>query len=299
MSGGRILLTGATGFVGAEVLARLTDGREVHAVSRVARTGPGGVVWHRADMTDGAACEALVREVRPDTLIHCAWETEHGVFWEADSNEAWRAAGARLFSVFAETGGRRIVATGTCAEYGPSDLPLSESDDTARPATAYGRAKLGLLRHLETLDVSWAWVRVFNAFGAREDGRRFVPSVARALAEGRVAKCSSGRQIRDFIDVRDLGRAVAMLAGHPFEGPVNIGSGAPRPLGDVARLLGEIAGRPDLIGLGQLPDRVGEPPVLVPDITRQAALGFVPAIALEHGLRDAWQAWSRETDMTR
>ena len=297
MTGQRLLLTGAKGFVGTQVLQHLPRDLEVHAVSRSAVvTGNTDVTWHRADLRDPAACRRLMADVCPDILVHCAWETEHGQFWEAASNADWLEAGRALFSEFVSAGGTRIVATGTCAEYVPSDGPLSETDDRGEPATRYGRAKLALLRHLETLPVSWAWVRIFNAYGAGEDARRFVPSVASALAEDRIAKCSSGRQVRDFIDVRDLGRAIAQLVQLDHEGPLNIGSGDPRPLAEIARALGRIAGKPNLIGLGALPDRPGEPPVLIPDTTRQATLSLMPQIPLEAGLADAWRYWFQQTD---
>src|SRR2546430_6121464 len=69
---GRVLVTGATGFIGAHLVRRLTPlGAEVHAVSRYPGSGA-GVVWHEADLTDPAAAANLIRELRPDVVFHLA-----------------------------------------------------------------------------------------------------------------------------------------------------------------------------------------------------------------------------------
>lgn len=293
---GRILLTGANGFVGRQVRQRLPVGADLHCTSRSGGGGHGEAVSHPIDLRDPVACEALIRKVRPDTLIHCAWNTTHGQFWEAPDNIDWLAAGKALFTAFADFGGQRIVGCGTCAEYSRDNLGPHREDEAIDPAASaflYGRTKLALLRHLECLGISYAWVRIFLIYGEGEDSRRLVPSILRALLSGQPARCSSGTQMRDFIDVRDVGEAIAMLASSEVQGAVNIGSGAPTRIGDVARMLGEITGRPDLVRLGALPDRLGEAPALVPDIRRQVEeLGFVPRISLKQGLLDAAEAWS-------
>jgi nucleoside-diphosphate-sugar epimerase len=291
MTKARILITGARGFIGRQVIAGLAKDAELHGVSRHAHEDR-SLIWHEADLTDGDACERLIHDVRPSVLVHCAWETKHGHFWHADSNHAWREAGKSLFTAFKATGGQRIVALGTCAEYGTSDAALKEADDTNAPETLYGQAKLDLLQCLRGLTVSFAWVRVFNAYGPHEDPRRFVPNVCNALLSGAPAACSSGRQIRDFIDVRDLGRAVATLTTSPLTDAINIGFGQPVSIAEIATRLGAIAGRPDLIALGQLPDRPGEAPLLIPDLSRQTReLRFQPTISLNEGLHDAFQWW--------
>jgi nucleoside-diphosphate-sugar epimerase len=101
------------------------------------------------------------------------------------------------------------------------------------------------------------------------------------------------------MDVRDMGRAIATLATAELAGAINLGSGEPVRLGDVARMLGEIAGLGDLVRLGALPDRPGEAEILIPDLTRQTReLGFRPRIRLGDGLRDAYDHWARESSTT-
>jgi nucleoside-diphosphate-sugar epimerase len=291
----RVLLTGATGFVGGQVRAHLGHDIELHCTSRGAQVAD-GASWHVADLRDPAACQRLIAELRPAILVHAAWNTAHGQFWEAEDNADWLEAGKALFAAFAQHGGRRIVGCGSCAEYaGASSARRREDEDraAAEPATLYGRSKLELLRFLRDLPVDHAWARIFLAYGPGEGKQRLVPSVARALLADEEVRCSSGRQIRDFMDVRDLGRAIALLAMSGLTGAINLGQGEDRTIGEVAILMGELSGRPDLIRLGALPDRAGEAPRLSPDLSRQHdELGFTPAIGLRQGLADALDWWS-------
>jgi nucleoside-diphosphate-sugar epimerase len=120
-----------------------------------------------------------------------------------------------------------------------------------------------------------------------------VSSVARALLAGDEARVTSGEQVRDFMHVDDCGSAFAALLRSDVEGPVNIATGEPVRIRDVVTLLGELAGRPDRIALGAIPDRPGDPPLLTADVTRlRDEVGWRPAYDLRSGL-DATIAWWR------
>jgi nucleoside-diphosphate-sugar epimerase len=275
----RALLTGAGGFVGRQVVAPLRAlGFEVHAPTRA-----------QADLLDEAAQAALLRDLRPTILIHCAWYVEHPTFWTAPENDRWADASLALARRFAEQGGRRFVGIGSCAEYadrdGADDQPWPETRRIA-PATPYGQAKARLAAALAALPIATAWARLFLMFGPGEPPGRLVPSIIAALAEGRPALCGSGRPVRDFAPTAHLGRAIAALAAHHVTGPVNIASGEPRAIAAIARLLGEAAGRPDLIRLGALPDRPNEVPFMVADITRlRGMVGFADPPDVDNALR--------------
>lgn len=294
-----VLLTGASGFLGAPVTAALRAlGHTVHAVSRrPPPSGDGGVVWHAADLLDPDDRARVVARSEATGLIHLAWVTEHGRYWHAPENDAWAEAGRDLVRRFAAAGGRRAVFAGTCAEYDWTDPALaqgfcSETGTPCRPVTPYGRAKLRLLRRLETeTAVSWAWARLFFLYGPGEDGRRLVPSLAAALRRGAPACTGPGDLVRDFLHVDDAAAALAFLLDGPVEGPVNVASGEPVPIGTVAAILGELAGRPDLVRVGALPARAGDPPRLVADVARlRAGVGRWSRRDLRVGLAAVWAA---------
>jgi len=301
----RLLLTGANGFVGRQVLRHLGT-FELHCTSldrdSLGKQPTGNLTWHGADLRDVDQCRRLVTDIRPDYLVHLAWNTEQDRFWEAADNADWLEGSRALCRAFAASGGVRLVVSGSCAEYaGQRAEPRREIEDEcdALPATRYGRAKLELLRSLRELDVQYAWARIFFPYGPGEGERRLVPSIARALLRGEPAECSSGRAIRDFIDVRELGRALGMLVSSDVSGSINLGQGERTRIADVANLLGELAGRPDLIRLGARADRPSEPQLLVPDLERQRSrLGLEPRISLREGLAAALGWWASDSSRT-
>jgi nucleoside-diphosphate-sugar epimerase len=292
----RLLLTGATGFVGRHVLTALPTELELHCVSRNT-DGAENAIWHQVDLRDSKAVADLIREVQPTHLAHLAWNTEHGKFWHAQDNIAWRDAGIEMTSAFAECGGRRLIIAGTGAEYTADAVsPINELSNLLSPATLYGQAKRDLFLAARDIaaahKVSFSWPRIFNAYGEGEPAGRLVPSIINAILRGEPAKCSSGIQQRDFVDTRDLGSAIAKLIFSGVEGPINLGSGQDATIGDIARQIGDLMDRSDLIALGALPDREGEPVVQVPDLKRMREdLKYKPKINHKRGLQDAIDWW--------
>lgn len=300
MPKGRVLVTGATGLIGRNVVTALREaGDEVHAVTRsLAHDHQAGEVrWHKANLLDARERVQLLDSAEPQAIIHCAWVTEHGAYWTSPENLDWVGATLILAREARERGVERFIGVGTCAEYRwGSDEPLTESASTIQPMTLYGIAKDATRRVLEShaaqSGLSFAWARVFMLYGAGEQPNRFVASLARALARGEPAKMSTGRTRRDFLDARDVGSALAAIAASAATGAINIASGSAIALKDVGEALARAAGRPDLLKVGAIPDRADEPSTIAADATRLARdVGFRPRIPLEQGLSDALTYW--------
>jgi nucleoside-diphosphate-sugar epimerase len=291
-----VMLTGANGFVGRQVLAALPEDVELHCISRSAKSNK-KAVWHQGDLRERKVATDLIQAIKPTHLVHLAWNTEHGRFWHAQDNLEWRDAGIAMARAFAENGGQRMIMTGTGAEYAANaPSPIDELTAELAPATLYAEAKHGLFLAATdialTYDISFAWARIFNAFGPGEPAGRLVPSIINAILMNQIAKCSSGLQKRDFVDSRDLGRAIAKLIFANVDGPINLGSGEDASIGDIARMIGTLMHRPDLIMLGSLPDRAGEPRVHIPDLKRMHdELKYTPKINHKLGLQDAIDWW--------
>jgi len=292
----RVLVTGASGFVGRQaVVALAASGAEVHAVSRNAL--PIDCAWHGVDLLDPDSTRRVLREVKPDAVLHLAWCVEHGTFWTDPANADWLAATVALARAAAEAGCRHFTGVGTCYEFDwPADGDCIEDAAPLIGHTSYDIAKSQCRSALQALfasqDVGFAWARLFFLYGPYEDPRRLVSSVARALVRGEPAACSRGLAARDFMDVRDAGAALAAIALAGATGDINVASGLGTRISEVASMLGDLAGRPELIRLGALPDRAAEPPRIVADVARLTGeVGFRPRFDLERGLKDALAFW--------
>jgi nucleoside-diphosphate-sugar epimerase len=286
---GRVLVTGARGFIGRHCLARLeARGFEVHAVTSAAFAAP-GARWHRCDLLDEAACHALLAAVRPTHLLHLAWIAQPDVFWSSAANLDWLGASVRLVQAFYERGGRRAVGTGSCAEYAGSAAPCREDETPLGPATRYGEAKAAMYfaqRAAARGRGTWAWARIFHPYGAGEPAARFVPSVMEGLARREPVACTHGQQVRDFVHVEDVAEACVALLASEACGAYNVGSGEGRTLREVAEGIAALVGGAALLRFGAREAPQDEPPFVVADITRIGAeAGWAPRIPLEEGLR--------------
>jgi nucleoside-diphosphate-sugar epimerase len=301
----RVLVTGASGFIGRRTLAPLAErGFEVHGAGRGSKApagAPGEVAWHSADLLDASSRRALVESVGASDLLHLAWYAEPGAFWAAAENALWVAATVGLVDEFAAAGGTRATLAGTCAEYDWSaPQPLAENARLA-PATFYGVCKDATRRVAEGLaeraGIELAWGRIFFLYGPAEHPARLVAAVARALVAGQRAPTSAGGQRRDFLHADDVAGAFAALVASDVSGAVNVASGEAVAVGAVVRAIADAAGRPDLLDIGAIERRPGDPDAIVADVRRlRDEVGWSPRIGLADGLAatvDWWRAQPR------
>lgn len=297
-------MTGGGGFVGRwlvdafDVASERDRGTELHATCRTATgNGSGTARWIPCDLLDEEAARASIAAARPEVLIHAAWHTRPGSYADDGENEAWLAASERLLAAFVAFGGRRFVSLGSCAEYGAHAGPCHESRTPLRPRTAYGTAKARLYERLEkercAAGLEFAHARLFFLYGPGEKPSRLVPSIIASLRAGKPAETGPGERLRDFMHVRDAGRALARLARSSITGAIHIASGEGVRIADVATCLADCAGRRDLLRVGARAARPEEPDAIVADVTRQTKeLAYRPETTLRRGLEDAFAASS-------
>lgn len=272
----RLLLTGATGYIGTATLAPLqARGFDIHTTRQ-----------HGLDLlTDNPA--PLLERLRPTHLLHLAWVAEPGKFWATPQNLDWLAASLRLARAFAAAGGERLVTTGSCAEYDWSHPLLDEATTPLAPSTLYGTAKAALFTTLNAarLTPSYAHARIFFPYGGTEKPGRLLPDVISAVRAGHRVATTDGAQTRDFIHVDDCGAALAALLDSPVTGAVNIASGTAHPLRQIIETAAILAGDAGLIDWGARPRQPTEPARMAAATRRLTEeVGFTAQISLEAGL---------------
>ena len=297
----RVLVTGGGGFVGRACLPVLADrGFEVHAVTRRVPPNPSRTQWHPGDLRDPTTIGSLMSRIQPTHLLHLAWYTQPGSFWSSRENLEWLDRSIGLFQMFAECGGTRIVATGSCAEYDWSGGICREATTPCRPSTLYGRTKLAAATYLEAMSghgLSTSWARLFFLYGPGASEQRMPGVVISALNRNEFANCSEGTQRRDFLHIEDAGRAIVSLLDSEVTGPTNICSGEATQIRELAMQTAELIGKPELLRIGTVPAAANEPPLIVGDNSRlRDELGWSARYSLAQGLRQTIDSWPRSSD---
>ncbi|HRQ57968.1 MAG TPA: NAD-dependent epimerase/dehydratase family protein [Azoarcus taiwanensis] len=268
-----IALTGATGFVGRQVMRALIEqGLVVRAITRdlaSLREYAHHPLVESVVVTDlFRASASQLREVvdGADTLIHAAWYTVPGSYLDSDENLICLSGTIALAREFVAAGGRRFVGIGTCAEYAPSETEL-EPDSPLAPTTLYAASKVAayhsLRVYLSLQGVEFAWCRLFYLSGEGEDERRLIPTLRRKLALGMPVELSGGSQVRDYLDVAVAGTLIARVALGLKQGALNICSGRATTVREIAEGIADDYGRRDLLRFGARSENSFDPPCVV------------------------------------
>lgn len=269
----KILITGAKGFIGSKCLNILKTQEEyIHATSSKPINNEKNVTWHQINLLDPSACKTLIEQIKPTHLIHLAWTARPGKFWTDVENFSWLKAGIELFKNFYINGGERAIGIGSCAEYQPNHHECKETVTPTLPNTIYGYCKLSLALTAQAYSThfkkSLVWGRLFCPYGPKEHYGRFIPTIIDNLLLKKNTDCTEGKQIRDFIYIEDVANVIIKLLNSNIQGPVNIASGNPISLKEIANIITSNIKNSNLINFGKLTPPANDPQRLVANVDR-------------------------------
>lgn len=301
----RVLVTGASGFVGTHFLTALqTAGHET-----IAAGGPHDTsAFVALDILNAASVSAVVDAAAPDAIVHLAGQafvpqSVADPLATIDVNAAGTARVLEAARAYRDRTGDavRVLVISSAEVYGihrPDRMPLDENAAT-RPMNPYAASKLAA----ETYALTWARTygldvvvaRPFNHIGPGQDARFAVSSFARQLADiaaggEAVMRVGNLEAQRDFLDVRDVAAAYVLLLANARLGEVyNICSGRPVAIREVLRQLITIARVP--VEVRDDPERMrpSDLPILMGDASKlRAAVAWEPQFSLAQSLRDIY-----------
>lgn len=232
----KILVTGATGFVGQNLITFLLDGKHVVIASGRSSEKAKTMPWiNKVEFVQGNIHSEEVQKKfllsEPDILIHLAWDglPNYKELFHFENN---MPADYSFLKKMIYGGVKRIMVAGTCYEYGMQNGKLSE-DMPAMPANPYAIAKNTLRIFLEELqkkkDFTLQWCRLFYMYGDGQNSKSILPMLDSAINNGEtVFNMSGGEQLRDYQDVKETVKQLAFLVDNPScRGIVNCCSGNP------------------------------------------------------------------------
>ena len=285
----KVLVTGASGYIGRHVLASLRlHGYETAILGRSVPAGFEDLQHLPVDLLTTQDLGPAMRQANATHLLHLAWYADYGEFWTSPLNFEWVQATLRLVNAFCQQGGQRVVAAGSCAEYDWSYGYLCEEATPFKPVTLYGTAKNATRQLLAAQcamhAVSFAWGHIFFPFGPGEAHQRMIPSLIQVFRGKAPAFGVNANAFRGMLYVPDAAKAFVCLLTATAQGSFNICSGQPVQVEHVVRVLANLLQADPLQVLDLVTQRPADPLMLVGENAKLRATGWAPDWTLEAGL---------------
>ena len=270
-----ILLTGATGFVGRNIIKELNKKRvniipvirpkskkklDLKKIKNINRVISSKDIFKESKLWWKNQCKGV------DIIIHTAWFVEPGKYLKSIKNKQCLMGSLNLAKGAAHAGVKRFIGIGTCFEYDLSFGKLS-INTPLNPITPYAKAKVNLFKELLTFfsnrSIGFLWCRLFYLYGKGEDKRRLVPYIHNQIKNGKRVELTNKHYIRDYLEASMAAKMIVKVALGKKIGAVNICSGIPVTIEAFAKKIADEYKRRDLLNFGSKSFKSNDPPCVV------------------------------------
>lgn len=268
----KILITGSSGFLGSQILNTLLKKNvELTLVLRKKNINLSKLANVKTIITKDLFSESVSwwkkKTKNIDIIIHSAWYLEPGKFMTSKKNLECLSGTINMALGSAQSGLKKFVGIGTCAEYDNSEGYL-DINTKLNPTIPYSAAKVSTYIALEklmpTFNIDFCWCRVFYLYGENEDSRRLVPYIREKLNKGEKVLLGTGKDIKDYIDVKQAARQIVKHAlSSKSTGAKNICSGVGISIRKLAENIADEYGRRDLLIFGARKPNPFDPPIII------------------------------------
>jgi nucleoside-diphosphate-sugar epimerase len=290
----KILITGATGFLGSWLVRELSINNEVVALIR-----QNSNIWRIKDIpkigileSDSANFQSTLKIVNPDVLIIGDWWGVGNSFRNDDRQFENLSRFQEIVSTALDYGVSRIVGLGSQAELG-SVSGLIPDEQESNPTTKYGESKALAHNYLSEQSqgsrTKYIWGRIFSTYGAMDNSSWMIPSLYQKLSTGQTFRMTSGTQTWSYLHAFDFASAIAHLIDDAsVVGAVNIGNPNTLTIKEFASISASVLNRSELLDFGAIPFRVDEVLELRPNTQKLRDIGWEPKISFEFGVKHAF-----------
>lgn len=303
----KILITGASGFVGSFLLKQLLM-KDKHEIAAIIREPEKAwriqnfindihVIKGSIDVLESYRKQFL--DFKPDIIIHLAWAGVDGQ--SRNKIEQWRNVcyTIELMELGISSGSQSFIGLGSQAEYGDANAVVDELR-IAKPTTLYGVAKLAACNISQAVansaEMRFVWLRLFSSYGPKDQPTWLIPYIINTMLKGESPNLTAAEQIWDYIHVEDVAAAIfSVTENFNANGIFNLGSGNGVPLKLIIEKTRDLIDPSIALNLGVIPYRKDQVMHLQANIDRLTnATGWKPKIDINAGLLETVNWWKAQ-----